>query len=372
MAVIDTPASADHSAAMSSLAEFKAAIDIVETAGMLGEIRRSGTTAVMLCPFHDDRNPSLYLYPDTASFYCFVCKESGDVISLVGQIKGTSFNETLDWLAETHDLDRPARSPEQEAFAATMRRVTRALAEGREAAGELPFDLTREQAAELGLGITDVLEEALHGPSSFMTSDEVEAWNTHWMLPVHRRGGPVGFGAFLDLSADDGGFVTSARLRGPALAGLNVARSSITRHGAIIYSNSAAQMMRLQAAGHVGVVSAGGWPNSEVATLCAELASRLLLVITPSQARDERLLGSLFTLQAAGLSVDVLRLVEEAGELDLKPAISAFEFLARLTPRMESTDAHYCWDQFLESIPSPTSRELYRQEIETRQLQSGS
>jgi hypothetical protein len=356
---------------MSSLAEFKAAIDIVETAAMLTEIRRSGATAVMLCPFHDDRNPSLYLYPDTASFYCFVCKESGDVIALAGQMRGTSFNETLDWLAEVHGIDRPARSPEQEAFAATMRRVTRALAEGREAVGEdIPFGLTREQAAELGLGITDELAEALHGPSSLMTSDEVEEWNGHWLLPLHRRGGPVGFGALLDLDADGGGFHASNRLRGPALAALNVARSLITRHRAVIYSSSMSQMLRLQAAGHAGVVSAGDWPSAEVATLCAELAPRVLLVLTPQQVRDNRLLPSLFMLQQTGVSVDVLRLLEADGELELKPAISAFEFLARLTPRMEKIDAHYCWDQFLESISSATARELYRQEVDARQLRT--
>ena len=35
-----------------------------------------------LCPFHKEKSGSFYLYPGTASYYCFGCHEHGDVFTL--------------------------------------------------------------------------------------------------------------------------------------------------------------------------------------------------------------------------------------------------------------------------------------------------
>ena len=47
-----------------------------------GELRTSGRTARAKCVFpdHMDKTASLYVYPDTSSFYCFGCNRGGDVI----------------------------------------------------------------------------------------------------------------------------------------------------------------------------------------------------------------------------------------------------------------------------------------------------
>lgn len=39
-------------------------------------LRKSGRAYVGRCPFHDDHSPSLALYLDTNSVYCFSCKFS--------------------------------------------------------------------------------------------------------------------------------------------------------------------------------------------------------------------------------------------------------------------------------------------------------
>lgn len=38
---------------------------------------------MLLCPFHDDHNPSLKIYPETNTFHCFGCGKSGDVIEFI-------------------------------------------------------------------------------------------------------------------------------------------------------------------------------------------------------------------------------------------------------------------------------------------------
>lgn len=47
-----------------------------------GPLRTSGNTARAKCvlPGHGDKTASLYVYPETSSFYCFGCNRGGDVI----------------------------------------------------------------------------------------------------------------------------------------------------------------------------------------------------------------------------------------------------------------------------------------------------
>lgn len=61
-------------------AAIKQRIDIVEYISRFGPIRKQGTTYLAHCPVHDDRHPSLTIYPATRSWYCFVCQKGGDVI----------------------------------------------------------------------------------------------------------------------------------------------------------------------------------------------------------------------------------------------------------------------------------------------------
>ena len=53
-----------------------------EAAELYGvEVNRYG---MALCPFHNDRHPSLYVADD--HYYCFACGEHGDVIDFVGRL----------------------------------------------------------------------------------------------------------------------------------------------------------------------------------------------------------------------------------------------------------------------------------------------
>lgn len=54
--------------------------DVVEHYGF--EVSRG----VMLCPFHDDRKPSLKVYPGSRGWYCWVCDEGGTVIDFVAKL----------------------------------------------------------------------------------------------------------------------------------------------------------------------------------------------------------------------------------------------------------------------------------------------
>lgn len=47
------------------------------------------------CPFHKERTPSLNIFDDTNSFYCFGCGQSGDEIEFVKEYKGLTFPNSV-------------------------------------------------------------------------------------------------------------------------------------------------------------------------------------------------------------------------------------------------------------------------------------
>ena len=104
--------------------EFREAVrghtDIV---GLIGETvalqaRSGGRQHVGLCPFHDDTNPSLNVYPDRQTFRCWSCDTGGDVFTFVMKRENVTFPEALEILARRANLEMPrtvtGRSPEQE------------------------------------------------------------------------------------------------------------------------------------------------------------------------------------------------------------------------------------------------------------------
>lgn len=76
------------------------AVNIVDLVTSYMELRRQGRAFVGVCPFHDDRKPSLQVNPDKQSWKCWVCDIGGDVFSFVMKKEGVSFPEALRMLAE--------------------------------------------------------------------------------------------------------------------------------------------------------------------------------------------------------------------------------------------------------------------------------
>ena len=57
-----------------------------------------------LCPFHDDKRPSLTFSTSRNTFHCWACGESGDSISLAEKVLGKDFREACKWLADEHNV----------------------------------------------------------------------------------------------------------------------------------------------------------------------------------------------------------------------------------------------------------------------------
>jgi DNA primase len=73
----------------------KARTSIEKLVGQYIELRPSGQRFVAQCPFHADRRPSCVVFPDTRSFYCFGCREHGDVLNFLMRIENLTFREAI-------------------------------------------------------------------------------------------------------------------------------------------------------------------------------------------------------------------------------------------------------------------------------------
>jgi DNA primase len=71
------------------------------------ELRPSGSHLTGRCPFHQDEHPSLVVYPESRSFYCFGCGAGGDVIDFVRRAAGLSFVDALERLSNHQDGRTP-------------------------------------------------------------------------------------------------------------------------------------------------------------------------------------------------------------------------------------------------------------------------
>ena len=81
--------------------------DIVDVVGSYVQLKRKGRLYGGLCPFHNEKTPSFYVYPDTQSFYCFGCGAGGDVITFMKQINNLDYVEAVKMLAGRAGMPEP-------------------------------------------------------------------------------------------------------------------------------------------------------------------------------------------------------------------------------------------------------------------------
>jgi len=63
-------------------------------------LKRRGRRFLGLCPFHQEKTPSFNVNPDSGLYYCFGCKETGDVFRFLERVEGYTFVEAVKSLAE--------------------------------------------------------------------------------------------------------------------------------------------------------------------------------------------------------------------------------------------------------------------------------
>ncbi|MFU9139268.1 CHC2 zinc finger domain-containing protein, partial [Erwinia tasmaniensis] len=78
------------------LDELKRSISLAALAESQGhQLRKQGRDLVLLCPFHQEKTPSLVISPEKNLFHCFGCGAAGSVVDWMMQTEGFSLPKAV-------------------------------------------------------------------------------------------------------------------------------------------------------------------------------------------------------------------------------------------------------------------------------------
>ena len=97
------------------ISQIKDRLDIVDVVSQYVVLKKSGANYWGLCPFHNDKKPSMSVSPSRGIFKCFSCGEGGDALSFLVKIQNREYKDVILELAEKYGIELPKKySPSSE------------------------------------------------------------------------------------------------------------------------------------------------------------------------------------------------------------------------------------------------------------------
>lgn len=326
--------------------QLKTSIDIVHVVQGYVRLRKSGSSFIGLCPFHQEKTPSFHVRQSPAYYYCFGCGAKGDAISFVQNLERLSFPETVKLLAERYGIPLPKTESTPEAdqtarerqalleihdkAADIFRSQLTGSSEGKQALSYLKERGLSDQTIEkFGLGyapgFSDNLIRRLNGhfsselliKSGLIQTGEsgrpYDRFRRRVMFPIRNESGKIvafggrifGEGQPKYLNSPETPIYSKSR----TLYALDVARDSVRRKSFAILVEGYMDCIALHQAGIDNVIASCGTSLTELqAKLLARFSDRIVVNFDPDTAGSAATLRSLDIFLEQNFKIRVLAL----------------------------------------------------------------
>ena len=97
------------------------AVRIEEVIGDFVTLRKRGANYLGLCPFHQDKNPSMSVSSTKGIFKCFACGKAGNAVSFLMEHEHLTYAEALRYLAKKYHIEIVEKEETAEEIAHRMR-----------------------------------------------------------------------------------------------------------------------------------------------------------------------------------------------------------------------------------------------------------
>ncbi len=87
-----------------SLMRLQDSIDIIDLISYYIDVRKVGANYVALCPFHDDKTPSMSISATKGLYHCFACGASGNAIKFVMEYEKLEFYDAIQKIANFFNI----------------------------------------------------------------------------------------------------------------------------------------------------------------------------------------------------------------------------------------------------------------------------
>ncbi|MDY0019507.1 MAG: DNA primase [Anaerolineae bacterium] len=307
---------------MSVVDEIKERLDLTEIIGRYVQLQRSGRYMKGLCPFHSEKTPSFFVFPEDQRWRCFGCGKGGDLFTFVMEHEGWDFHTALEELGRQANVEVRPLTPTQVEEAAEEERLRAAIeaaadyyhtlllsapqaAEARAYVKRRGFKLETLKQFKVGYSLRswDALRTHLLG-QGFSVEELIKAgllvekdeggtydrFRDRLMIPIHdRRGRAIAFGGRVLNPEDQPKYMNSPQTplfdKSHVLFGLDLASQAIRQADAAIIVEGYMDVMIPHQEGYANVVAPMGTALTEAhLKQLQRLTRHFILALDPDEA----------------------------------------------------------------------------------------
>ena len=91
------------------ISQIKDRLDIVDVVSQYVVLKKSGANYLGICPFHNDKKPSMSVSPSRGIFKCFSCGAGGDALAFLVKIQNREYKDVILELADKYGIELPTK-----------------------------------------------------------------------------------------------------------------------------------------------------------------------------------------------------------------------------------------------------------------------